>query len=90
MTDRIFLDLCDGWALGYDPNQWIVLRARKRQDQTYWNPEAFIGSTKRVLRRVLREKGVQPTPEADGYLDAMPESFLDWYRLHSTYRDAAE
>ena len=90
MREGIVIDLCDGWALGYDPNQWILLRARKRQDQTYWNPVAFIGSTKRVLRRVLREKGIQYTPEAVGYLEAMPESFMDWYRLRSTYRDAAE
>ena len=90
MRSGIDIVICKGWGLGHDDNQWILLRARKRQDQTYWNPVAFIGSTKRVLRRVLREKDVQPTPEATAYLDAMPESFMDWYRLRSTYEEAAE
>ena len=90
MTDRVFLDLGSGWALGFDPNQWIVMRARKRRDQRYWNPEAFITSTKRILRRVLLEKGIQPTPEAAEYIDAMPDTFREWYHLRRAYKVAAE
>ncbi len=38
----------------------------------------FIGSEKRVLRRVLGEKGVILTAEAQGRLDALPERFMDF------------
>ncbi len=38
----------------------------------------FIGSEKRVLRRVLGEKGVILTAEAQARLDALPERFLDF------------
>ena len=78
-SDRIFLRLNDGWALGYNPLQWMLMRARKRREQTYWQPVAFIATEKRILRRVLREKGVEPTPEAAEYIDAMPDTFREWY-----------
>jgi len=76
--DRILFELAPGWALGADRNQWIVMRRRKRRDQHYWHPVSFIGSTKTTLLRVLREKGIQPTPEAKIALNALPERFLDW------------
>ncbi len=38
----------------------------------------FVGSSKRVLRRVLGEAGVALTPEAQARLDALPEQFLDF------------
>ncbi len=38
----------------------------------------FIGSTKATLRRVLGEKGVVLTPEAQARLDALPERFIDF------------
>lgn len=74
----ILFHLAPGWALGADQNQWIVLRSRKRQDKSYYQPLSFIGSNKTVLLRVLREKGIQPTPDALAELDALPERFLDW------------
>ena len=75
MKDRVFLDLCDGWSLGADKNQWVLLRARKRRDQTYLNPEAFVATEKRILLRVLLEKGVQPTFDVEEAFKAMPEIF---------------
>ena len=36
----------------------------------------FVGSTKRVLHRVLSEKGVVLTAEAQARLDALPERFM--------------
>ncbi len=39
---------------------------------------SFIGSEKRVLRRVLGEKGVVLTAEAAARLDALPERFMDF------------
>ncbi len=38
----------------------------------------FVGSTKRILRRVLRESGVVLAPEAQARLDALPGHFLDF------------
>jgi hypothetical protein len=88
MTDRILFDLASGWALGYDQRQWIVMRAKMRGEESYWNPIAFIASEKRILLRVLLEKDVQPTPEAQKNLDALPERFRDWQAI-SNARGAA-
>ncbi len=38
----------------------------------------FVGSKKATLRRVLREKGVPLTAEAQASLDALPERFMDF------------
>ena len=78
MTDRVLFLICDGWALGHDANQWTLLKAKKRRDERYWNAVSFIASNKTVLRRVLREKRILPTAEAQEYLDTMPESFTEW------------
>jgi hypothetical protein len=81
--DRIILHLCHGWALGFDQYQWMVMRAKKRGDQSYWNPEAFIATTKRVLLRVLSEKTVQLTPAATAYIEGMPDKFREWLLAHN-------
>lgn len=90
MTDRILIELCDGWALGYDPNQWVVLRRRNLRTQIGWKPVAYIGSAKRILHRVLRENDIIPSPEAAAYIDAMPVRFLDWLELIQSNQEAAE
>ena len=79
MTDRIFLRLSEQWALAYDQNQWIVVRQRGKK----WNPIAFIGSEKRVLQRVLAEKGAVISPEALAALEHLPDRFRDWLDEHS-------
>jgi hypothetical protein len=84
MSDRMFLRLSETWALGYDKNQWIVMKRRKRQDEPYWQPVSFIGSHKTNLLRVLTEKGVTVDSEAMGVIDTMPEKFLDWYAAISS------
>ena len=43
-----------------------------------WRGVSFVGSEKRILRRVLREAGLVLTPEAQARLDALPEQFLDF------------
>ena len=78
MTDRIFLKLSDGWALGYDQRQWMVMRRYKRLEEWYWNPVAFIATDKRILRRVLREKGAVITPDAENALNHLPDTFREW------------
>ena len=44
--------------------------------ESRWRAVSFVGSTKRVLHRVLSEKGVVLTPEAQARLDALPERFM--------------
>ena len=76
--DRFLFDLAPGWALGYDDNQWIILRRRNLGRQRGWKPVSFIGGKKTTLLRVLREKGVVLNPEAQASLELFPDRFLDW------------
>ena len=69
MSDGILIELAPGWALGFDPHQWMIETADIRCQQAVlryrrspWRPVAFIGSTKTVLRRCLSEKGIELTP----------------------------
>ncbi len=90
MADKplFILDTDARWRLAYDRQQWVVQRraqkARVRHIEGHavadsgWRAVSFIGSEKRVLRRVLGEKGVVLTPEAQARLDALPEHFLDF------------
>ena len=82
MTDRIIFQICPGWAVAADRQQWILLAAEKRDQeavkrhrQAPWRAVSFIGSTKAVLLRVVGEKGIKPTPEGWAALDALPDSF---------------
>lgn len=83
----IILDKSKKSALGADNGQWIVYRRRKRRDHSYWNPISFIASSKAILTRVLREKGIQLTSEAQDFIDSMPGSFREW---QNTSVDRAE
>ncbi len=49
-----------------------------RSDGMDWRGVSFVGSEKRILRRVIREAGVVLAPEALARLDALPEQFLDF------------
>ena len=87
-NDRIIVHLKNGWALGHDKHQWILLKAEIcrpgvdfRHPSVRWRGVEFIASTKRILRRCMRERSVSPTPEAAEYTDAMPNTFREWYAL---------
>jgi len=93
MSDRQFLRLSEKWALGYDKNQWIVMRRRGKK----WDSIAFVGSEKRVLQRVLAEKGAVISPEALAAVGRLPDRFRDWLKeqsrsepSHAPARRAAE
>jgi hypothetical protein len=85
MADFQFLRLNDGSALAYDSRQWIVQRRsgiRNTGDhagQKIWTALSFIANEKTSLFRVLREKGVVPTHEAQSALDALPDTFREFY-----------
>ena len=92
MADRFIFQLAEGWALGANDKQWMLLRGRKRHAETVWQPVAFIASTKTVLRRCMENNGVQPTSEVDAQINALPERFRDWRsaRMNNTkFRNAA-
>ncbi len=90
MADLPFftLDADSRWRLAYDRQQWVIQRrtgkpCRRGSDsaamrRTGWRGVSFIGGKKATLRRVLREKGVALTAEAQARLDALPERFLDF------------
>ena len=72
------LPLGNGWALGADDLQWFVLRARNHRGRIKWQPVGFVCSTRDVLRRVLREKGVRLTPEGEAAVNALQPTFDAW------------
>ena len=82
------LDTEGRWRLAYDRQQWVLQRrtqkprARRLKGHAIadsgWRGVSFIGSEKRILRRVLREAGVVLTTEAQTQLDALPKQFLDF------------
>ncbi len=88
MTDKpLFnLDAKGRWRLAYDSQQWVVQRRRRAPRRSEragisdsgWRGVSFIGSTKTTLARVLGEKGVILTAEAQARLDALPERFMDF------------
>ncbi len=82
------LDAEGRWRLAYDANQWVLQQRRGKARASHiegrsiarsgYEAVSFIGSTKRVLTRVLGEKGVVLTGEAKARLDALPDMFMDF------------
>lgn len=81
MSDKHLFDLAPGWALGYDASQWMLMRRRNFRTQRGWKPVSFIASNKDILFRCMRESGIDPTPEAQAKLDALPFRFRDWITM---------
>ena len=90
MPDRALftLDTEARWQLAFDANQWVI-RHRTQKPRTRrldghaitdsgWRGMSYIGSTKRILRRVLGERSIVLTLEARAQLDALPEQFADF------------
>ncbi len=74
------LDADEKWALGYDRLQWMIMRAKKRRVGGEWEPVKFIASRKAAMLLTLAEIGVQLTSEAQAILDAMPDTFREWFQ----------
>ncbi len=82
------LDAEGRWRLAFDRQQWVVQQrvgtpCQRGSDsaamrRTGWMAVSLIGSEKRVLRRVLGEKGVILTAEAQARLDTLPDMFMDF------------
>ena len=70
------------FAVTWDPHQWIANRVLPAAKNCGMGPRlkpfAYVGSSKRVLRRVLTEAGCRPDAEGAAHLDALPETFRDF------------
>ena len=90
-----FLDLGSKWALAADRHQWILVKAKNWRGAIKWQPVAYVGSSLAVLKRVMREKGLQVPPDAsvamNRFFETAPERFLKWRDLvdASRHRRAA-
>jgi len=76
MADRQFAVSGD-WALATDGLQWILQRRHARRRAATWDPVSFVRSTKSILVRCMREKGV-PAEDARALFDPLPDCFDDW------------
>ena len=72
------ITVSEDWALGADSLQWILYRRhpRKGRDDT-WDGVSFVGSTRAILERCMREKGV-PSPVQAILLEGLPPTFQEW------------
>jgi hypothetical protein len=69
MADRVLVTAGD-WALATDGIQWIL----QRREGKGWRALSFVRSTKDILARCMREKGVEPGT-ADLLLAGLPDRF---------------
>jgi hypothetical protein len=76
MADRVFATSGD-WALASDGIQWMLMRRRTRSAGSYWNPVSFVRSTRDILARCMREKGVDERA-AGILLSGLPDTFDQW------------
>jgi len=82
------LDAEGRWRLAYDRQQWVIQHRTKKARVSHteggsirdsgWRGVSFVGSTKATLARVLGEKRVVLTAEAQARLDALPDMFMDF------------
>ena len=76
MTDRILATAGD-WAVGADEVQWMLMRRHPRKHDDSWDPVSFVHSTRDILARCMREKGVEPGTAAQ-LLSGLPDTFEQW------------
>jgi hypothetical protein len=76
MTDRQFMTAGE-WALASDGIQWVLQHRRQKNGETSWRPVSFVRSTRDILARCMREKGV-PAEDADRLLAGLPPTFDEW------------
>jgi len=79
-----FAEISEKFAIGYDNAQWTVHQGKRGKRRTV----SFIGSTKRVLIDVLREKGCVPTTEGQAALDALPDTFREFIKTNNNRKSS--
>jgi hypothetical protein len=80
--DRQFATSGD-WAVAADQLQWILQRRYVSKGNPAWRPVSFVSSTKDILARCCREKGVPPE-DARRLLDGLPSTFKEWAAQRDT------
>jgi hypothetical protein len=76
MTDRVFVTAGD-WAVASDGTQWILQR---RWADGQWRAVSFVRSTRDILARCMREKGVEDGTAVQ-LLSRLPDTFDQWKTL---------
>ena len=79
MADKPLFKLNDRFRLAYDQHQWVV---QHRSGHSTWRAVAFIGNKKTTLWRTFREREIWLTDEAIAKIDALPDHFFSFLRLH--------
>jgi hypothetical protein len=87
MTDRVFAIEGD-WALASDGVQWMLMRRHPRKQGDTWDPVSFVHSTRDVLARCMREKGVGADQIAQ-LLSGLPDTFEQWKTAQTTSEESA-
>ena len=82
MADRVFVTEGD-WALGSDGIQWMLMKRHRRPSGPYWQGVSFVRSTRYILARCMREKGVGAST-AEKLLSGLPDTFDQWKLTAST------
>lgn len=81
MSDTHFLRINRHWALAYDRLQWVLQnregtrKTGKLAGMERWQGVCFVATDKAILFRAMRERGIEPDPEAQAVLEAMPDTF---------------
>jgi hypothetical protein len=73
MTDHVLV-IAGDWAVGADELQWMLMRRHKRKTGDSWDPVSFVSSTRDILARCMREKGVEDGT-ASLLLSGLPDTF---------------
>jgi len=87
MSDQIFATVGD-WAVASDGLQWMLMR-RRSQRLGGWYGVSFVRSTRDILSRCMREKGVDDDTAAQ-LLSGLPETFDQWKTNRSSAQPVQE
>ena len=87
MADQVFATSGD-WALASDGVQWMLMRRHPRKHGDSWDPVSFVRSSKDVLARCMREKGLEPGTAAQ-LLAGLPDTFEQGKTAHPPRETAA-
>jgi hypothetical protein len=82
MSERQFA-ISGNWALGADRLQWILYRRNKGSKTVPWVGTSFVSSTRAILERCMREKGV-PEDDRAVLLAGLPPTFDQWLKTHQS------
>ena len=83
-SEHIF-HLSRGWAVFADDRQWILSSSSRAVPVgdialagERWRHLCYIGTSKRILERCIREKGTEVDEAGQRELDALPDTFAEW------------